>query len=147
MSIHLRHIYLHILCPILREFHKHVSHPVWHCDFFFNFLFYCSGLCYALKWISHGFTCVPHPDPPSHLPLHPIPLGLPRTLWFFKNNFHLFILFLVALDLCCYKGFSLIGEQGLPFLAAHSLLTVVASLAVEHGSRHSGFSNCSTWAQ
>ena len=28
-------------------------------------------------WISHGFTCVPHPEPPSHLPPHPIPLGLP----------------------------------------------------------------------
>ena len=41
--------------------------------FFFN----CSGFCHTLKWISHGFTCVPHPDPPSHLPFHPIPLGLP----------------------------------------------------------------------
>ena len=43
--------------------------------FFFN----CSGFCHTLKWISHGFTCVPHPDPPSHLPLHPIPLGLPSA--------------------------------------------------------------------
>ena len=24
-------------------------------------------------------SCVPHPDPPSHLPLHPIPLGLPSA--------------------------------------------------------------------
>ena len=23
---------------------------------------YCSGFCHTLKWISHGFTCVPHPD-------------------------------------------------------------------------------------
>ena len=38
---------------------------------------YCSGFCHTLTWISHGFTCVPHPDLPSHLPLHPIPLGLP----------------------------------------------------------------------
>ena len=38
---------------------------------------YCSGFCHTLKWISHGFTCIPHPDPLSHLPLHPIPLGLP----------------------------------------------------------------------
>ena len=43
--------------------------------FFFN----CSGFCHTLTWISHGFTCVPHPDPPSHLPLHPIPLGLPSA--------------------------------------------------------------------
>ena len=41
---------------------------------------YCSGFCHTLKWISHGFTCIPHPDPPSHLPLHLIPLGLPFTL-------------------------------------------------------------------
>ena len=40
---------------------------------------YCSGFCHTLKWISHGFTCVPHPNPPSHLPLHPIPLGLPSA--------------------------------------------------------------------
>ena len=40
---------------------------------------YCSGFCHTLTWISHGFTCVPHPDPPSRLPLHPIPLGLPSA--------------------------------------------------------------------
>ena len=33
---------------------------------------YCSGFCHTLTWISHGFTCVPHPDTPSHLPLPPI---------------------------------------------------------------------------
>ena len=45
---------------------------------FLNFL-YCSGFCHTLKWNSHGFTCVPHPDPLSHLPLRPIPLGLPSA--------------------------------------------------------------------
>ena len=40
---------------------------------------YCSGFCHTLTWISHGFTCVPHPDSPSHLPFHPIPLGLPSA--------------------------------------------------------------------
>ena len=44
-----------------------------------NTLQYCSGFCHTLTWISHGFTCVPHPDPPSYLPLHPIPLGLPSA--------------------------------------------------------------------
>ena len=51
--------------------------------FFFPFIFiswrlitlqHCSGFCHTLKWISHGFTCIPHPSPPSHLPLHLIPL-------------------------------------------------------------------------
>ena len=45
------------------------------CVFFFSFIFiswrlftlqYCSGFCHTLIWISHGFTCIPHPDPPSH---------------------------------------------------------------------------------
>ena len=49
---------------------------------FFPFIFirwrlitlqYCSGFCHTLTWISHGFTCVLHPDspllPPS--PSHP----------------------------------------------------------------------------
>ena len=56
--------------------------------FFFPFIFtswklitsqHCSGFCHTLTWISHGATCIPHPDPPSHLPLHPIPLGLPSV--------------------------------------------------------------------
>ena len=56
--------------------------------FFFSFIFicwrlitlqYCSGFCHILTWISHGFTCIPHPNPPAHLPLHPIPLGLPSA--------------------------------------------------------------------
>ena len=55
---------------------------------FFPFIFiswrlitlqYCSGFCHTLTWTSHGFTCIPHPDPPSRLPLHPIPLGLPSA--------------------------------------------------------------------
>ena len=46
---------------------------------FIYLFFYCSGICHTLKWISHGFTCVPHPDPPSHLSLHPILLGLPSA--------------------------------------------------------------------
>ena len=53
---------------------------------FFSFIFiscrlitlqYCSGFCHTLTWISHGFTCIPHPDPPSHLPLYPIPRVFP----------------------------------------------------------------------
>ena len=43
------------------------------------FFFFCSEFCHTLKWNSHGFTCVPHPNPPSHLPLHPLPLGLPSV--------------------------------------------------------------------
>ena len=41
---------------------------------------YCSGFCHTLTRISHGFTCIPHPDPPSHLPLHPIPVHQVQAL-------------------------------------------------------------------
>ena len=41
---------------------------------------YCSGFCHTLTWISHGCTCGPHPEPPSHLPPHPIPQGHPSAL-------------------------------------------------------------------
>ena len=55
-----------------------------HCyAFFFPFIFiswrlitlqYCSGFCHTLTRISHGYTCVPHPDPP------PTSLSIP-SLW------------------------------------------------------------------
>ena len=41
---------------------------------FFSFIFIswrlislqcCSGFCHTLTWISHGFTYIPHPDPPQ----------------------------------------------------------------------------------
>ena len=40
---------------------------------------YCSGFCYTLSRMSHGFTCVPHPEPLWHLPPHPIPLCHPSA--------------------------------------------------------------------
>ena len=40
---------------------------------------YCGGLCHTFTWISHGYTCVPHPDPLSHLLPHPIPQGHPSA--------------------------------------------------------------------
>ena len=52
--------------------------------FFFNFLklFYFTTLywfCHTLTWICHGCTYVSHPEVPSHLPPHPIPLGHPSA--------------------------------------------------------------------
>ena len=53
-------------------------------NFFFSFIFIswrlitlhcCSGFCHTLTLITHGFTCVPHPEDPSHFPPHPIPRG------------------------------------------------------------------------
>ena len=35
--------------------------------------------CHTLTWILHECTCVPHPEPPSHLPPYPNPLGHPSA--------------------------------------------------------------------
>ena len=35
--------------------------------------------CHTLTWIHHGCTCVPHPDPLSNLPSHPILLDHPSA--------------------------------------------------------------------
>ena len=40
---------------------------------------YCSGFFHTLTWVSHRCTCVPHPEPSSHLPTHPIPQGHPSA--------------------------------------------------------------------
>ena len=40
---------------------------------------YC-GFSHTLTWVSHGCTCVPHPEPHSHLPPHPISRACPGAL-------------------------------------------------------------------
>ena len=82
-------IYILFIISILAIYDfKQFVHSIYLLKNFFPLIFiswrlitlqYCSGFCHALTWISHGFTCIPHPDPPSHLPLHPIPLGLPSA--------------------------------------------------------------------
>ena len=59
---------------------------------------YCSGFCHTLTRISHGFTCIPHPDPPSHLRLHQVQAlvsciqpGL--VICFTLDNIHVLMLF------------------------------------------------------
>ena len=41
---------------------------------------YCSGFCHTSTRISHGCTRVPHPEPSSHLPPHPISQRPPSAL-------------------------------------------------------------------
>ena len=63
------------------------SSPKVHLFSFFKIYFnyslitlqYCGGFCHTFTRISHGCTCVPHPELPSHLPPHPIPQGHPSA--------------------------------------------------------------------
>ena len=67
---------------------------------------YCGGFYHTLTWISHGFTCVPYPKPPSHLPPHPSGLSqctgfecpvscfkLGLVIYFTYGNVHVSMLF------------------------------------------------------
>ena len=58
---------------------------------------------------------------------------------------YLFILAVLGLR-CCARAFSGCGEWGLLFVAVCGLLIAVASLLQNTGSRHAGFSSCSTQA-
>ena len=46
--------------------------------YFFNFTI-LYWFCHTSTCIRHGYTRVPHPEPPSHLPPHTIPLGHPSV--------------------------------------------------------------------
>ena len=69
--------------------------------------------------------------------------------FFFFVFINLFIyLSLAALGLCCcVQTFSSCSEWGLLFVAVHRLLLWWLLLLQSTGSRHAGFSSCSTWAQ
>ena len=72
-----------------------------------NSLQYCSGFCHTLTRISHGCTCIPHPEPPpTSLPLHPSGLSqctgfecpvsgteLGLVIYFTYGNIHVSMLF------------------------------------------------------
>ena len=44
--------------------------------FYFKILYW---FCHTSTWIHHGCTHVPHPERPSHLPPHTLPLGHPSA--------------------------------------------------------------------
>ena len=57
-----------------------------------------------------------------------------NILFYFLQVYLFIYLFLAALDLrCSARAFSSRGEQGLPFIAVHGLLTAVASLIAARG--------------
>ena len=78
--------------------------------FFFNFII-LYWFCHTLTWIHHGCTYVPHPEPPSHLLPHPIPLGhpsapAPSTLYHALNLDWRFILHMIMYMFQCHSPIS-----------------------------------------
>ena len=55
-----------------------LMHGSYFHSFFFSFTI-LSGFCHTSTWIHHGCTHVPHPEVPSHLFPHTIPLGQPSA--------------------------------------------------------------------
>ena len=89
-----------------------IAHWIFKCYFFLNVnwrlitLQYCDGFYHAFTWISHGCTCVPHPEPPFHLPPHSTRQGHPSApalsaqsiepglaIYFTYDNIHVSMLF------------------------------------------------------
>ena len=72
---------------LFANFYKYLLSNMWNVFtvssfFLFIYLFYFTILywfCHTLTWICHECTCVPHPELPSHLAPHPIPLGHPSA--------------------------------------------------------------------
>ena len=63
--------------------------------------------CHTLTWIHHRCTCVPHPEPSSHLPPHTIPLGhlsalAPSILYHASNLDWLFISHMIIYMFQCH---------------------------------------------
>ena len=78
--------------------------------FFYFTLQYC-WFCHTLTWIHHECTCVPHPEPRSHLLPHPIPLGhpsapAPSTLYHASNLDWQFISHMIFYMFQCHSPIS-----------------------------------------
>ena len=65
--------------PHYRQIHFFILKKLIYFNWRLITLQYCGGFCHTFTWISHGCTCVPHPDPPSHLPPRPIPQDHPSA--------------------------------------------------------------------
>ena len=86
-SLQLKMEKLHTVSKNKTWSHSGLDHELFVC-FEYKFIYfnwrlitlqYCGGFCHTLTWLSHGCTCVPHPEPHFYLPPHPIPLGHPSA--------------------------------------------------------------------
>ena len=61
--------------------YKELSFLFYHLPFiyFFSYFTILYWFCNTSTWIHHGYTHVPHPEPPSHLPPRTVPLVHPSA--------------------------------------------------------------------
>ena len=76
--------YFFLLVCFLLGFWKYLLVFIPPFVFFLNFILFLNftilyWFCQISKWIHHRYTCVPHPEPSSHIPPHTIPLGHPSA--------------------------------------------------------------------
>ena len=81
---------------------------------------YCSGFCHTLTWINHGYTCIPLPNPPFHLPLHPI-----TASWL------LFFFFLICSEFCHTLKWKGLGFTCLPHPDEASEFYLLAAMSYD----------------
>ena len=73
--------------------------------FYFTILYW---FCHTSTCILHGCTCVPHPEPRSHLPPHTIPLGhssapAPSFLYPALNLYWRFVSYMILYMFQCHS--------------------------------------------
>ena len=106
--------------------------------FFFNWrliiLKYCGGFCHTLTWISHGCTCVPHPEPSSHLPPYPVPQGHPSApaLSTLSHASNLDWRSVSHMIIYMFQFYSLKSSHPHPLQKKKSVLYLCVSFAVSH---------------
>ena len=95
--------------------------------------------CHTLTWIRHGCTCVPHPEPPCHLPPHSIPLGhpsapTPSTLYHASNLDWWFISHMIIYMFQCHP------PKSSPSLPLHRVQKTVLYICISFAVSHTGLS-------
>ena len=104
--------------------------------FYFTILYW---FCHTLTWVRHGCTRVPHPEPPSYLPPHAIPLGhpsapAPSILYHASNLDWRFVSHMI---ICCFNAIL----PNHPTLAlSHRVQKTVLYICVSFAVSHTGLS-------
>ena len=99
---------------------------------------YCDGFWYT-SWINHRYACVPHPEPPSHLSLYPIPLSCCQapTLGALLPVLNLHWSSILHTVICMFQCYSLkVSHSCFSHIVQKSVLYICVSFAALLLDRH-----------